>query len=671
MNDGQDNSTAMSNKSARRAVSRRSLWQMGVASVIASPAIAQPTMPQHTPILTRSYNNTRSGWNPKETILTQANVAAQGIKRLFSLNMEGDNRGSEAQTLIVPNVSMVDGLRHDIAIQASMSDGLFAFDANTSELLWMVKLGRPIKGSRAFDMYGINDNWGILGTPVIDPATKTLYCVSWTSVDRVNTNARYYAHAINITNGAKVAPSVDLSNASYDPGHGLPVMTLGTIFRKQRAGLLLMTTAGQKALVIAFAAGAESSETNHGWVVAMSINPFRITAGWNNSPRLQGGGIWQASQAPAADENGNIYFVCGNGAFDGVTDFGECFTKLHYTPPASATAMGKLTCVDWWTPFTDTARAGEAGAPTLRNRPSSAMIREPSGDLPVNETPDQPRAAAPPDLASRRAQQLMMQDAADNLMLPAASNAAWTDQDLGSAGALLIPKFNLLLGAGKDGILYVLNSNNLGKTSLSAFSSAAGIQANYAKAKQILWFTFFPGFDVSPTPTDLTKLNIDFANRTHHQHSTPTYFESAVNGPMLFCCGENGPVRAWSVNANGVAYLANSDEVASPNAPVPPGGMPGGMMSIASNGSARGTALLITCFPYGNANKEITKGFFVVYDPENFDTRPDGSKRLRALWRSSDWNIDFDFCKFNVPVVSGGKIYVPTYSSRVDVYGLA
>jgi hypothetical protein len=31
----------------------------------------------------------------------------------------------------------------------------------------------------------------------------------------------------------------------------------------------------------------------------------------------------------------------------------------------------------------------------------------------------------------------------------------------------------------------------------------------------------------------------------------------------------------------------------------------------------------------------------------------------------------FDHPKFNVPVVSGGKIFVPTYDGRIDVYGLA
>jgi hypothetical protein len=54
---------------------------------------------------------------------------------------------------------------------------------------------------------------------------------------------------------------------------------------------------------------------------------------------------------------------------------------------------------------------------------------------------------------------------------------------------------------------------------------------------------------------------------------------------MLFCWGENGNLRAWSLGANGVAtYLACSTEVASAQSPVPPGGM---MCLSADGGDAK------------------------------------------------------------------------------------
>ena len=64
-------------------------------------------------------------------------------------------------------------------------------------------------------------------------------------------------------------------------------------------------------------------------------------------------------------------------------------------------------------------------------------------------------------------------------------------------------------------------------------------------------------------------------------------------------------------------------------------------------------------------------GGLLAYDATEFGTFGDGSKQLRVLWDSQDWNIQFSFNKFNRPVVFNGKLIVPTYNDRVDVYGLA
>ena len=364
-------------------------------------------------------------------------------------------------------------------------------------------------------------------------------------------------------------------------------MQLGTIARKQRAGLLLTSANGSNVIIVAFAAGAESAPTNHGWVVALSVSPFQIAAAWNDSPHYQGGGIWMGAQGPAADTNGNIYLVSGNGSFDGVTDFGESVIKLQYTP-ANGNTPASLSCVDWWTPFTDTGREGmnpatpsvnEAGA---KPRPTNRMLNMPMHPLPPG--------GGPPTKTPAMGSKMGLATGPDT----AASNAGWIDQDLGSAGVLLMPDLGLVSACGKDGILYVLNASDLGKTALGDFATPAGIDANYAKAKSINWFTYFPGWNISPTPTNLTLLNFFFGNVTHHQHGTPVYYNSSKHGPMLFTGGENGPVRVWSINAQGqITFLAYSDEYASPNAPVPYGGMPGAMLTLCANRNTAGTAMLI------------------------------------------------------------------------------
>jgi hypothetical protein len=173
-------------------------------------------------------------------------------------------------------------------------------------------------------------------------------------------------------------------------------------------------------------------------------------------------------------------------------------------------------------------------------------------------------------------------------------------------------------------------------------------------------------------PNEISTLNQHFLQRTHHQHGAPVYWRSAEHGPMLFCWGENGNLRAWSLGADGVAnYLACSAEVASAQSRQQFGGMPGGMMCLSADGANPNTAVLWACIPYFDANTAVGPGRLLAYDATRFGTFGDGSRQLRVLWDSQDWNLGFSFCKFTPPVVANGKLYVPTYDARVDVYGLA
>jgi hypothetical protein len=57
-----------------------------------------------SPVLTRAYDNARSGATYNETILTAANVRKRGIVRICSIPLLGDARGTEAQPLIEPAI---------------------------------------------------------------------------------------------------------------------------------------------------------------------------------------------------------------------------------------------------------------------------------------------------------------------------------------------------------------------------------------------------------------------------------------------------------------------------------------------------------------------------------------------------------------------------------------
>ena len=166
-------------------------------------------------------------------------------------------------------------------------------------------------------------------------------------------------------------------------------------------------------------------------------------------------------------------------------------------------------------------------------------------------------------------------------------------------------------------------------------------------------------------------MNFDFNGKTRHLHSTPVVFESPVHGTMLFCWGENSVCRVWTVNATGLTFLAQGQEIASATVTQNPGGMAGGFMCLSANGSTKGTAILWATVPYGDANKTVTNGRLIVYDAENFGQNPDGTARLMPIWDSQQWNIQFVYNKFCPPTVSGGKLFLPTYNDSVDVYGLA
>lgn len=133
------------------------------------------------PWLTRSADNSRSGWNSHETVLTQFSVGSKGIVRATIIPVLGDARGMEAQPLILPNVKLGDGSTHDVMVLPSMANVVRGVDAHTGAGLWSVTLGvpdRPIDGSvpigpkpgpdncvgeqMTIDCHAINDKWGSL-----------------------------------------------------------------------------------------------------------------------------------------------------------------------------------------------------------------------------------------------------------------------------------------------------------------------------------------------------------------------------------------------------------------------------------------------------------------------------------------------------------------------------
>lgn len=308
-----------------------------------------------------TYRNdlARSGANLSETILTPANVNPAGFGKLFSLPVDGQ---VYAQPLYMPLVNVPGKGIHNVVFVATEHDSVYAFDADSATgpnaiPLWHVNFTNPATGERTLnttDVLGclsIAPELGITGTPVIDPAAGTLYVVASTIL-----NGQFYhrLHALDVTTGAERPGSPVVIQATV-PGTGDGFSQTTVPFHpylyKNRAGLLLLNGVVYTAWTSHCDAGSY-----HGWLIGYDAANLQQMAIFNDSPNAFQGALWMGGAAPAADDNGNIYAVSGNGPFDGNSagpggnqgvDLGDSFIKL-------SSAAG-LTITDYFTPFNQLA----------------------------------------------------------------------------------------------------------------------------------------------------------------------------------------------------------------------------------------------------------------------------------------------------------------------------
>jgi PQQ enzyme repeat len=615
-------------------------------------------------ITTRGYDLARTGATDHEAVLSATAVRTRGIAKLFSMEIPDDPR-LEAQPLAVGGVRMANGQMHDVIFQASMGNTVYAFDAQTGALLWRTNLGRPIVGTKQIDAWLINVAWGILSTPVIDESAGILYACAWISPDGTAASGQHFLAALRLGDGSLAHPLLNLEGATYAPP-GLPTQRFASSERKQRAALTLT----QGHVLIPFGTIAESASTARGWLIAVDAAAWRIAATWCSTVTGWGGGIWQSGAGPAVGSDGSIFVITGNGSFGPEKgDYGESIVKLTLRTGASAS----LTVASWWTPWTDSGRSGgnpegDEGTPLPSNVRKTTLLGHAMRMgmvMPGMAPMDADDVSTGSDEADATIAALIESHMASM------TGDVWDDQDFGSGGPVYAEAAGALLAAGKDGVLYTVNAAALGNTEPAGLAPS-NVAANYAKlrAPPILYTYYDPAMQPAPqSPAALNKLS---GGVTRHLHGSPILWRSATQGMMHFVGGENSALRAWTLSANGSStYQAGSNEIASPQSPRPPGGMPGWSITLAANNGADG--IIVAMIPYKDSNMMLSPGRFLVYDAQNLATNPDGSKRLQVIWDSENWGPEHAFThpKFNRPIVWRGRIYRPTYDGRIDVYGLA
>ena len=323
-------------------------------------------------VLTRNYNNQRTGADLSETILNASNVNPNQFGKLFMLPVDDQ---VYAGLLYVSRLAIAGGT-HNVVYVATVNNTLYAFDADTlGPPLWQRNFngsGRPTRNTEVGQACGAYKdfigNIGIVGTPVIDENTKTMYLVTRT-VEGTATVQRL--HAIDITTGADKANSTRIIEAGV-PGTGAGSeggrLAFNPVTQNQRPALSL--SAG---IVYVGWASFCDTEPYHGWMMSYDAASLQQLGVFNDTPNGSEAGIWMAGAGPVFDSSGNLYVSTGNGSFsahNAGSDFGETLIKL---------APNSLSVLDWFTPgnFQDLndhdTDFGSAG-PTMLPAPADNLL---------------------------------------------------------------------------------------------------------------------------------------------------------------------------------------------------------------------------------------------------------------------------------------------------------
>jgi hypothetical protein len=497
-------------------------------------------------VLTYHNDLARDGANLAETILTPANVNANDFGKLFTDGVDGV---VYAQPLVKSGVVVPGQGTLDLVFVATEHDSVYAFNADSPGApVWHDSFINPTAGVTTVSDSDLNSNSiapevGITSTPVIDPTTSTLFVVAFTK--EVSGATTSYVQRLHALDLATGAEKFGgpVVIRASVPGTG-PGSVNGVVSFDAFKENQRPGLLLDNGVVYITWASFDDHTPYHGWVIGYNAQTLQQVAVFNTTPDGGLGGIWMSGAAPAADSAGNIYVVTGNGTFDG----GSSTTpNQDYgdTFLELSTAGGGLTLTTYFTPFNQA---------TLDSR----------------------------------------------------------DEDLGSGGPVLLPDQpganpHLLIGAGKEGKIYLLNRDNLG------------------------------GYD--PSTDNVVQ---ELPQAVTSAFDTPAYF----NGQVYFA-GVNDFLKAFSL-ANGLLSASPASQSSMTF------GYPGATPSISADGTDNGIVWVIQ-----NGSAAVLRAFDATnVSTELYDSNQAGGRDLVGAG-----------VKFSVPTIVNGKVYVGTQSG-LEVFGL-
>lgn len=495
-------------------------------------------------VLTFHNNNTRDGLDNKETILTLANVNSTTFGKLFAVSVDGLVDG---QPLYISAVT-ISGVAHNVLIVVTEHDSVFAFDADTGASLWNVSTlpaGETTSDDRGCGQ--VSPEIGITSTPVIIPknANPVIYVVAMSKDSEGNYHQRL--HALDATNGKEVHKGPVEITAQY-PGTGDNSSGGYVVFDpaqyKERAGLLLIGDT----IYLAWASHCDIRPYT-GWIMGYNAGTLAQTTVLNLTPNGNEGAIWGSGAGMAADPLGNIILLDANGYFDPTLNPSGFPSEGDYGNAfLRVSTTGGLAVADYFEMYN--------------------QLSENDGDV-----------------------------------------------DLGSGGTLLVnvkdssgTTWDLAVGAGKDGNLYVVNRSNMGK-----------FNANTNDIYQELPGVLAGGMWSMP---------------------------AAFNG-RIYCGPQGSPIFAFQFKN---AQLLTSAVAQTANALVYPGATP----SISADGTQNGIV-----WAAENTNPATLHAYNAKTLTEIYNTNQ--AAKGRDHFGAGN--------KFITPTIANGKVYVGT-TNGVGVFGL-
>jgi hypothetical protein len=201
------------------------------------------------------------------------------------------------------------------------------------------------------------------------------------------------------------------------------------------------------------------------------------------------------------------------------------------------------------------------------------------------------------------------------------------DLDLGSGGPMALPGTNLIVGSGKDGVVRVVDTTNLGQFSATTNNNVQNFQGTTG--------VVFMG--------------------------APIYWNSPNHGPIIYIWSGNDFLKAYQL-VNGTFQTTPVSQSTVSEAAGYSNSVP---LSLSANGNQAGTGIVWGSGAFsGNANETTVSGIFRAFDATDLTNELWDSKQNAA--RDDLGN----YAKFSPPTIANGKVYLATFSNQLVVYGL-